>query len=105
MKLSDQILRKPLYVAFGQAMAGGGITSVDLVAVRDSSSVTMTASDGSAAVTLRSVMRHGGRMLVHCHNVVHADMVRESFHLSFPSLSFPLSFPHSRTGHGRPCKR
>ena len=49
MKLSDQILRKPLYVAFGQAMQGGGITSVDLVATRDATTVTMTASDGSAA--------------------------------------------------------
>ncbi len=49
MKLIDQILRKPLYVAFGQALQGGGITSVDLVAVRDASTVTITASDGSAA--------------------------------------------------------
>jgi len=49
MKLSNHILRKPLYVAFGQALAGGGITSVDLVVVRDASTVTMTASDGSAA--------------------------------------------------------
>lgn len=49
MKLSDQILRKPLHVAFGQALQGGGITSIDLVAVRDATSVTMTASDGSAA--------------------------------------------------------
>ena len=49
MKLSDQILRKPFYVAFGQALAGGGITSVDLVAIPDASTVTITASDGSAA--------------------------------------------------------
>ncbi len=49
MKLSDQILRKPFYVAFGQALAGGGITSIDLVAVRDATTVTLTASDGSAA--------------------------------------------------------
>ncbi len=49
MKLSDQILRKPFYVAFGQALQGGGITSVDLVAVRDAATVTITASDGSAA--------------------------------------------------------
>ncbi len=49
MKLSDHILRKPFYVAFGQALQGGGITSVDLVAVRDATTVTMTASDGSAA--------------------------------------------------------
>lgn len=49
MKLIDQILRKPLYVAFGQALQGGGITSIDLVAIRDATTVTMTASDGSAA--------------------------------------------------------
>jgi len=49
MKLSDQFLRKPLFVAFGQALQGGGITSVDLVAVRDATTVTLTASDGSAA--------------------------------------------------------
>lgn len=49
MKLSEQIFRKPLYVAFGQALAGGGITSVDLVATRVAATVTMTASDGSAA--------------------------------------------------------
>ncbi len=49
MKLSDHLLRKPLYVAFGQALQGGGITSVDLVAVRDATTVTITASDGSAA--------------------------------------------------------
>ena len=49
MKLSDHILRKPFYVAFGQAQQGGGITSVDLVATRDATTVTMTASDGSAA--------------------------------------------------------
>jgi len=49
MKLSDHILRKPLHVAFGQAMTGGGITSVDLVATRDATTVTLTASDGSAA--------------------------------------------------------
>jgi len=49
MKLTDHILRKPFYVAFGQAMQGGGITSVDLVATRDASAVTLTASDGSAA--------------------------------------------------------
>jgi hypothetical protein len=49
MKLSDHILRKPFYVAFGQAQQGGGITSVDLVAARDATTVTMTASDGSAA--------------------------------------------------------
>jgi hypothetical protein len=48
MKLSDQLLRKPLYVAFGQA-AQGGLTSVDLVANRTASTVTITASDGSAA--------------------------------------------------------
>jgi hypothetical protein len=49
MKLSDHTLRKPFYVAFGQAQQGGGITSVDLVATRDATTVTMTASDGSAA--------------------------------------------------------
>ncbi len=49
MKLSDQILRKPLYVAFGQALQGGGITSINLVTTRDATTVTMTASDGSAA--------------------------------------------------------
>jgi hypothetical protein len=49
MKLSEQILRKPLYVAFGQALQGGGITSVDLVTTRDAATVTMTASDGSVA--------------------------------------------------------
>ena len=49
MKLSDHILRKPFYVAFGQALAGGGITSVDLVATRDANTVTLSASDGSAA--------------------------------------------------------
>jgi len=49
MKLIDQILRKPLHVAFGQALQGGGITSIDLVAVRDATTVTITASDGSAA--------------------------------------------------------
>ncbi|MFQ5565067.1 MAG: hypothetical protein ACE5EU_01745 [Paracoccaceae bacterium] len=49
MKLSDHILRKPLYVAFGQALQGGGITSVDLAATRDATTVTVTASDGSAA--------------------------------------------------------
>ncbi len=48
MKLSDQLLRKPVYVAFGQA-AQGGLTSVDLAASRTASSVTITASDGSAA--------------------------------------------------------
>jgi hypothetical protein len=49
MKLIDQLTRKPCFVAFGQAMASGGITSVDLVATRDANTVTMTASDGSAA--------------------------------------------------------
>ena len=49
MKLSEQIFRKPLYVAFGQALQGGGITSVDLVTTRDAATVTMTASDGSVA--------------------------------------------------------
>jgi hypothetical protein len=49
MKLIDQILRKPLHVAFGQALQGGGITSVDLVATPGAATVTITASDGSAA--------------------------------------------------------
>jgi hypothetical protein len=49
MKLSDQIVRKPLYVAFGQSLPGGGITSVDLVATRNPGTVILTASDGSAA--------------------------------------------------------
>ena len=49
MKLIDQILRKPLHVAFGQALQGGGITSVDLVATPGAAAVTITASDGSAA--------------------------------------------------------
>lgn len=49
MKLIDQLNRKPFFVAFGQAMSGGGITSVDLVANRNPTAVTLTASDGSAA--------------------------------------------------------
>ena len=49
MKLIDQILRRPLYVAFGQALQGGGITSVDLVATPSAANVIITASDGSAA--------------------------------------------------------
>ena len=49
MKLIDQLNCKPFFVAFGQAMSGSGITSVDLVANRNSTAVTLTASDGSAA--------------------------------------------------------
>jgi hypothetical protein len=49
MKLIEQILRRPVHIAFGQALSGGGITSVDLVATRNANSVTVTASDGSAA--------------------------------------------------------
>ena len=49
MKLSNHILRKPFYVAFGTAQQGSGITSVDLVTTRNATAVTMTASDGSAA--------------------------------------------------------
>lgn len=49
MKLSDSIQRTPLFVAFGQTQQTGGLTSVDLEAVRDESTVTLTASDGSVA--------------------------------------------------------
>ena len=49
MRISDTILRRPLAVAFGQAMQAGGLSSVDLAATRDASTVTLTASDGSVA--------------------------------------------------------
>ncbi len=48
MKLHEHIARRPLFVAFGQA-AQGGLTSVDLAANRTATTVTITASDGSAA--------------------------------------------------------
>jgi len=50
MKLIDRIRRQPVHIAFGQAMSSNnGLTSVDLAAVREADTVTMTASDGSAA--------------------------------------------------------
>ena len=49
MKLSDQITRRHLFVAFGSSMQTGTLSSVDLAATRDGSSVTLTASDGSVA--------------------------------------------------------
>ncbi|MDX1488833.1 MAG: glycosyl hydrolase family 28-related protein, partial [Acidiferrobacterales bacterium] len=49
MKLIEQIFRQPVRVAFGQAMAGGGLTAVELAATRNATAVTLTASDGSAA--------------------------------------------------------
>ncbi len=49
MKLSEQITRRQLFVAFGMSQQSGGLTSVDLAATRDGSQVIVTASDGSAA--------------------------------------------------------
>lgn len=52
MKLSDQITRRHLFVAFGSSAQTGTLSSVDLAATRDGSSVTLTASDGSVAPIL-----------------------------------------------------
>lgn len=49
MKLSDQITRRQLFVAFGTSQQSGTLSSVDLAATRDGASVTLTASDGSVA--------------------------------------------------------
>lgn len=49
MKLSDQITRRHLFVAFGTSQQTGSLSSVDLAATRDGASVTLTASDGSVA--------------------------------------------------------
>jgi hypothetical protein len=49
MKLSEQITRRQLFVAFGSTMQSGGLSSVDLAATRDPDRVILTASDGSAA--------------------------------------------------------
>ena len=49
MKLSDQITRRQLFVAFGMAQQSGGLSSVDLATTRDANRVIVTASDGSAA--------------------------------------------------------
>ena len=49
MKLSDQITRRHLFVAFGTSSQTGTLSSVDLAAVRDNASVSLTASDGSVA--------------------------------------------------------
>lgn len=49
MKLSDQITRRHLFVAFGAAQQTGTLSAVDLSATRDGSSVTLRASDGSVA--------------------------------------------------------
>ena len=49
MKLSDQITRRQLFVAFGTSQQTGSLSSVDLAATRSADSVTLTASDGSAA--------------------------------------------------------
>ena len=49
MKLSDQITRRHLFVAFGTSSQTGSLSSVDLAATRDDASVALTASDGSVA--------------------------------------------------------
>lgn len=52
MKLIDQIMRKPVHVAFGRgpSAAEGTINRVALDSTRDSDSVTITADDGSFVV-------------------------------------------------------
>lgn len=49
MKLSDQITRRHLFVAFGTSSQTGSLSSVDLAATRDEATVALTASDGSVA--------------------------------------------------------
>ena len=49
MKLSDQITRRHLFVAFGTSSQTGSLSSVDLAATRDDVTVALTASDGSVA--------------------------------------------------------